>query len=67
MSIQAQIEALLRRLARDRGTAIMLVTHDMGVIAEIADRVAVIYAGRLVERGRWPKSCTRRAIPTPRG
>ncbi len=51
VSIQAQILALLRRLARDRGTAIMLVTHDMGVIAEIADRVAVIYAGRLVEVG----------------
>ncbi len=51
VSVQAQILALLRRLARDHGTAIMLVTHDMGVIAEIADRVAVIYAGRLVEIG----------------
>lgn len=52
VSIQAQVLALLRRLARDRGTAIMLVTHDMGVIAEIADRVAVMYAGRLVEIGQ---------------
>ena len=51
VSIQAQILALLRGLARQRGTAIMLVTHDMGVIAEIADRVGVMYAGRLVEIG----------------
>lgn len=51
VTIQAQILALLRRLARQRGTAIMLVTHDMGVVAEIADRVAVMYAGRLVEIG----------------
>ena len=51
VSIQAQIIALLRRLAREQGTAVMLVTHDMGVIAETCDRVAVMYAGRLVEIG----------------
>src|SRR5437868_6125959 len=51
VSIQAQIIALLKRLCREHGTAIMLVTHDMGVIAEIADRVAVMYAGRIVEIG----------------
>ncbi|HYM03695.1 MAG TPA: ABC transporter ATP-binding protein [Stellaceae bacterium] len=51
VSIQAQIIALLRRLCRDHGTAVMLVTHDMGVIAETADRVAVMYAGRIVEIG----------------
>jgi peptide/nickel transport system ATP-binding protein len=51
VSIQAQIIALLKRLCREHGTAIMLVTHDMGVIAETADRVAVMYAGRLVELG----------------
>ena len=51
VSIQAQIIALLKRLGRDHGTAIMLVTHDMGVIAETADRVAVMYAGRIVEMG----------------
>src|SRR5712691_640486 len=51
VSIQAQIIALLKRLCRDHGTAIMLVTHDMGVIAETADRVAVMYAGRIVEVG----------------
>jgi peptide/nickel transport system ATP-binding protein len=51
VSIQAQITALLRRLCDDHGTAVMLVTHDMGVIAETADRVAVMYAGRVVEIG----------------
>jgi peptide/nickel transport system ATP-binding protein len=51
VSIQAQIIALLRRLGRDHGTAIILVTHDMGVIAETAHRVAVMYAGRIVEIG----------------
>jgi peptide/nickel transport system ATP-binding protein len=51
VSTQAQIIALLKRLCRDHGTAVMLVTHDMGVIAETADRVAVMYAGRVVEIG----------------
>ncbi|NKC11058.1 MAG: ATP-binding cassette domain-containing protein [Gammaproteobacteria bacterium] len=51
VSIQAQIIALLKRLCADHGTAVMLVTHDMGVIAEAAQRVAVMYAGRLVEVG----------------
>ncbi|TFL18319.1 ABC transporter ATP-binding protein [Jannaschia formosa] len=51
VSVQAQIIALLKRLCRERGMAAMLVTHDMGVIAETADRVAVMYAGRLAEIG----------------
>jgi peptide/nickel transport system ATP-binding protein len=51
VSIQAQIIALLKRLCRERGTAVMLITHDMGVIAETADRVAVMYAGRIAEVG----------------
>ena len=51
VSIQAQIITLLKRLAREHDTAVMLVTHDMGVIAETADRVAVMYAGRIVELG----------------
>jgi peptide/nickel transport system ATP-binding protein len=51
VSIQAQIIQLLKRLCQDHGTAVMLVTHDMGVIAETADRVAVMYAGRIVEIG----------------
>jgi peptide/nickel transport system ATP-binding protein len=51
VSIQAQIIALLKRLAQTRGTAVMLITHDMGVIAETSHRVAVMYAGRIVEIG----------------
>jgi peptide/nickel transport system ATP-binding protein len=51
VSIQAQVIALLKGLAREKGTSMMLVTHDMGVIAETADRVAVMYAGRIVEIG----------------
>jgi peptide/nickel transport system ATP-binding protein len=51
VSIQAQIITLLKKLCRDHGTAVMLVTHDMGVIAETADRVAVMYAGRIAEIG----------------
>ncbi len=51
VSIQAQIITLLKRLCHEQGTAVMLVTHDMGVIAETADRVAVMYAGRIAEIG----------------
>ena len=51
VSVQAQIIALIKRLGRDHGTAVMLVTHDMGVIAETCDRVAVMYSGRIAEIG----------------
>jgi peptide/nickel transport system ATP-binding protein len=51
VSVQAQIIALLKKLCSDNGTAVILVTHDIGVIAEAADRIAVMYAGRLVEIG----------------
>jgi peptide/nickel transport system ATP-binding protein len=51
VSIQAQIITLLKRLCADHGCSVMLVTHDMGVIAETADRVAVMYAGRIAEIG----------------
>jgi peptide/nickel transport system ATP-binding protein len=51
VSIQAQIIELLKRLCHQRGAAVMLITHDMGVIAEACDRVGVMYAGRLVEVG----------------
>ncbi len=51
VSIQAQIISLLKRLCKEHQTAVMLVTHDMGVIAEAADRVAVMYSGRIAEIG----------------
>jgi peptide/nickel transport system ATP-binding protein len=51
VTIQAQILALLKRLQGESGAAILLITHDMGVVADMADRVAVMYAGRIVEEG----------------
>jgi len=51
VSIQAQVIALLKRLTKERGLSVMLITHDMGVIAEAADRIAVMYAGRVIEIG----------------
>jgi oligopeptide/dipeptide ABC transporter ATP-binding protein len=51
VTIQAQILSLIRKLRDDFGTAVVLITHDMGVVAEMADRVAVMYAGRIVEQG----------------
>ncbi|MGB6116817.1 MAG: ABC transporter ATP-binding protein [Mesorhizobium sp.] len=51
VSVQAQIIALLKRICADRGASVLLITHDMGVIAETADRVCVLYAGRMAEIG----------------
>jgi peptide/nickel transport system ATP-binding protein len=51
VSVQAQIIQLLKRVCREHGAAVMLITHDMGVIAETCDRVAVMYAGRIAEIG----------------
>jgi peptide/nickel transport system ATP-binding protein len=60
VSVQAQIIAVLKRLTRERGASVVLITHDMGVIAEAADRVAVMYAGRIVE-----VAPVREAVQTP--
>ena len=67
VSVQAQIIALLRRLCRQHRTAVMLITHDMGVIAETADRVAVMYAGRVVEIGPVAEVVRAPAHPYTRG
>jgi peptide/nickel transport system ATP-binding protein len=67
VSIQAQIIKLLKRLCEEHGAAVMLITHDMGVIAETADRVAVMYAGRIVEVGRVREVIKHAKHPYTRG
>jgi peptide/nickel transport system ATP-binding protein len=51
VTIQAQILALMQELKRELGTSMLLITHDLGVVAEMADEMAVMYAGRIVEKG----------------
>jgi oligopeptide/dipeptide ABC transporter ATP-binding protein len=51
VTIQAQILELMKRLQRDHGSSIILITHDIGVVAEVAERVVVMYSGRIVEEG----------------
>ena len=67
VSIQAQIISLLKNICRTRGAAVMLITHDMGVIAETCDRVAVMYAGRVAEIGPVHEVINHPAHPYTRG
>ncbi|VTU33777.1 ABC transporter ATP-binding protein [Variovorax sp. PBL-E5] len=67
VTVQAQIFDLLRDLQRDRGTAIMLITHDMGAVAEMADRVIVMYAGRVIEQGSTEQVLSEPGHPYTRG
>ena len=67
VSVQAQIIAVLKKLAREHGAAVMLITHDMGVIAETADRVAVMYAGRIAEIGAVGEVVRRPLHPYAKG
>ena len=63
VTIQAEILSLLKELQRESGMSIVLVTHDLGVVAEVADRVAVMYAGQIVERGTTEQVFSRPAHP----
>jgi peptide/nickel transport system ATP-binding protein len=67
VSIQAQIITLLKSICKKRGAAVMLITHDMGVIAETCDRVAVLYAGRVAEIGPVHEVINKPAHPYTRG
>ena len=67
VTVQAQIFDLLRELQRDHGTAILMITHDMGAVAEMADRVMVMYAGRVIERGTTEEILREPAHPYTQG
>jgi len=67
VTIQAQILDLMRKLQADNGMSVMLITHDLGVIAEMSDRVAVMYAGKVVETGSALDIFDRPAHPYTRG
>ncbi|MGJ7541775.1 ABC transporter ATP-binding protein [Variovorax sp. LT1R16] len=67
VTVQAQIFDLLRALQREKGTAVMLITHDMGAVAEMADRVMVMYAGRVIEQGTTEEVLGRPGHPYTRG
>ena len=65
VTIQAQILALMKRLQQDHGSSILLITHDMGVVSELAERIIVMYAGAVVEEGPKQASFATRSIRTP--
>src|SRR5690606_24845175 len=67
VSVQAQVIKVFRRMCREYGTSAILITHDMGVIAEAADRVAVLYAGRVAEIGTVRDVLKRPRHPYTRG
>jgi oligopeptide/dipeptide ABC transporter ATP-binding protein len=67
VTIQAQVLELLERLTTDTGTALILITHDLGVVADVADKIAVMYAGRIVETAPVHELYKRPAHPYTRG
>jgi peptide/nickel transport system ATP-binding protein len=67
VTVQAQILEVLDRLRRSRGMAVLLITHDLGIVAGRADRVAVMYAGQIVEEAATPELFARRSHPYTQG
>ena len=67
VSVQAQITALLRRLAKERGCAVLLITHDMGVVAGLAQRIVILYAGCVMETGTTDEIFYQPAHPYTKG
>ena len=67
VTVQAQILELLKRLQEQTGMSVMFITHNLGVVAEIADRVMVMYAGRIVEEGAVVPLLTRPLMPYTQG
>jgi peptide/nickel transport system ATP-binding protein/oligopeptide transport system ATP-binding protein len=67
VTVQSQILKLMRRQISERGAAMILVTHDLAVVSEMADRIVVLYCGRVVERGRTEDVITHPAHPYTRG
>ena len=51
MTVQAQILELLKKLTKEKGTSVIMITHDLGVVASMCDRIAIMYAGQIVEEG----------------
>jgi peptide/nickel transport system ATP-binding protein len=66
VTVQAQIFDLISEMRERTGTAVLLITHDMGAVAEMTDRMAVMYAGRMVEEGPTDLILSRPATPIPR-
>ena len=67
VTVQAQILELIERLQSEFDTAVVVITHDLGVVAEMADEIAVMYAGRIVEQGRRRTRSSRRPSTRTRG
>ena len=51
LTVQAQILELLKKLTKEKGTSVIMITHDLGVVASMCDRIAIMYAGQIVEEG----------------